>query len=59
MTRKDKYRVKAITRRRVLEATLAGTALVAAPPFLRRAHPGRNLRVLGDALLLAAIRDRL
>ena len=37
MTRKDTYRVKAITRRRVLEATVAGSALVAAPPFLRRA----------------------
>ena len=31
MTKKEKYRVKAITRRRVLEATIAGSTLVAAP----------------------------
>jgi len=31
MTSKEKYRVKAVTRRQVLEATVAGTALVAAP----------------------------
>ena len=37
MTTKDRYRVKAITRRRVLEATLAGSALVAAPAVLRQA----------------------
>ena len=45
MTRKDKYRVKAITRRRVLEATLAGTALVAAPPFLRRALAADPIKI--------------
>src|SRR6266511_1724939 len=37
MTTKDRYRVKAITRRSVLEATLAGSALVAAPALLRHA----------------------
>jgi len=31
MSSKEKYRVKAITRRRVLEAGLAGSAVVAAP----------------------------
>ena len=36
VTTKHKYRVKAITRRHVLEATLAGSALVAAPAFLRQ-----------------------
>ena len=37
MSSKEKYRVKAITRRRVLEAGLAGSAVVAAPAFLRQA----------------------
>jgi branched-chain amino acid transport system substrate-binding protein len=37
MTTKERYRVKAISRRTMLEATLAGTTLVAAPAFLRHA----------------------
>jgi len=37
MTTKERYRVKAISRRTMLEATLAGATLVAAPAFLRHA----------------------
>jgi hypothetical protein len=37
MSSKEKYRVKAITRRRVLEAGLAGSAVVVAPAFVRQA----------------------
>src|SRR3954471_11279604 len=45
MTRKEKYRVKAITRRRVLEATIAGSALVAAPAFLRHALAADPIKI--------------
>ena len=45
MIRKDKYRGKAITRRRVLEASVAGSALVAAPPFLRQALAATPIKI--------------
>ena len=35
MTSKPTYRIKAISRRSLLEGTLAGSALVAAPAFVR------------------------
>ena len=45
MTRKEKYRVKAVTRRQVLEATVAGSALVAAPAFLRHALAADPIKI--------------
>src|SRR6185312_17477135 len=45
MTKKEKYRVKAITRRRVLEATIAGSTLVAAPAFLRRVLAADSIKI--------------
>ena len=45
MTSKEKYRVKAVTRRQVLEATVAGTALVAAPAFLRHALAADPIKI--------------
>jgi len=45
MTSKEKYRVKAVTRRQVLEATVAGTALVAAPAFLRHALAAEPIKI--------------
>src|SRR3954447_23766896 len=45
MTSKEKYRVKAVTRRQVLEATVAGAALVAAPAFLRHALAADPIKI--------------
>ena len=45
MISKEKYRVKAVTRRQVLEATVAGTALVAAPGFLRHALAADPIKI--------------
>src|SRR5262245_62488717 len=45
MPSKPRYRVKAITRRRLLEATVAGSALIAAPSFLRHADAATPIKI--------------
>ena len=45
MPSKTRYRVKAITRRRLLKATVAGSALIAAPAFLRHADAATPIKI--------------
>ena len=45
MTTKEKLRLRAITRRRLLEAALAGSALVAAPAFLRQGMAATPIKI--------------